>query len=126
MKKFLSLLMICLLTASLSACFFGNSDSKQPIPNDNGITNSKNTVEEDEITTENTNEAENEIVDTRDEPEVIRQEISNMLRDAEFLINNQLFDDAKSVLKNLRSRELTPSEKKKVDELSTRLIKISD
>ncbi len=124
MKKFLFLIVVCLLTATLSACFFWNSQSDQTIPNDNGIVDTNTPEDTDEISNED--DEEEPVEDVRDEPEVIRQEIANMLRDAESLINDDMYDDAKSVLRNLRSRELTAPEKKKVDELASRLIKISD
>lgn len=123
MKKLLSLVVLILFITTLSGCFLGNSQSKQPIPNDNGIVDSGNSDNQEELTND---EFEEPIEDMRDEPEVIRQEIANMLRDAESLIDYKMYDDAKSVLRNLRSRDLTTAEKNKVDELSARLIKISD
>lgn len=124
MKKILAFMVAFLLTATLSACFWKDSNSQQTIPNDNGVVESGiNENTEETIEDESANEP---VEDVRDEPKVIRQEIANMLRDAESLINANMYDDAKSVLRNLRSRELTDPEKKKVDELASRLIKISD
>ena len=124
MKKFVSLAVLLAMIVSLSACSFLNKNSDPPIPADydNAIKDTEDTPD-DTVSTDG-DEQPNE--DDRNNPEVIRQEISNLLRDAETLINDGLYDDAKSVLKNLRSRDLTSAEKEKADALSSRLITISD
>ncbi len=55
-----------------------------------------------------------------------REEIANLIRDAKELIDEGLLDDAKMTLRDLRSRDLTEDEKKQVDELQAKLVKISD
>ena len=55
-----------------------------------------------------------------------REEIANLIRDAKELIDEGLLDDAKMTLRDLRSRDLTADEKKQVDELQAKLVKISD
>lgn len=64
--------------------------------------------------------------DVRDTNAAQREEISNLIKDAEELINEGLTDDANMILRDLRSRNLTEQEKKKVDDLQGRLVKISD
>lgn len=59
-------------------------------------------------------------------PETDRQEIQNNIRDAEELIDNDMIDDARAVIRTLRSRDLTESEKAQVDNLEKRLLSVSD
>ncbi len=116
MKKLAALLICCYLLLSLSGCGLSDTpiSTTRPLPNYDPSVSS-------------TDETENQTEeDERDEPEILRQEIAKMLRDAEDLINEGLFDDAKMVLRDLRSRDLTGAEKERVNELLSRLVTISD
>ena len=95
----------------------------RPLPSATVTPDDPDTTEEPTPSEEPTIDPAN---DQRNEPEVIRSEIANMLRDAEELINDGLYDDAKMVLRDLRSRTLTSAEKKKVDALQSRMITISN
>ncbi|MGN0178040.1 MAG: hypothetical protein ACI4DY_01165 [Monoglobaceae bacterium] len=65
--------------------------------------------------------------DTSDRtPQSDRREIENNIRDAQSLIDDGMLDDAKAVIKSLRTRELTAEEEKKVDSLEAQLLTISD
>lgn len=55
-----------------------------------------------------------------------RAEIQNNIRDAKELIDDGLIDDAKAIIRVLRSRELTRDEEKQVDELERKMLKVSD
>ncbi len=116
MKKNTVLLWICILVY----CFSGCGWSDEPISTTRHLPDSTSSVH-----TEPTDETISP-EDNRDEPEIVRQEIATMLRDAEELIAEGLFDDAKMVLRDLRSRELTAVEKKKVNDLLAKLVTISD
>jgi len=66
-------------------------------------------------------------VDTSDRtPTTDRAEIQNNIRDAKELIDEGLIDDAKAIIRVLRSRELTKDEEKQVDELEAKMLKVSD
>ncbi len=117
MKKNTVLLWICILVY----CFSGCGWSDEPISTTRPLPDGNTSV----ITAESTDETVSP-EDNRDEPEIVRQEIATMLRDAEDLIAEGLFDDAKMVLRDLRSRELTAVEKKKVNDLLAKLVTISD
>ena len=56
----------------------------------------------------------------------VRAEIAKMIRDANELIEEGLSDDAKMVLRDLRSRDLTDEEKEQVNALQAKLLSISD
>ncbi len=126
MKRFYVLLVTLILVVSLCACRGNDSpiSTTRPLPNYESNSSSTDTTETSDDPSD-TSEPE-PTKDVRNEPEVIRKEIANMLRDAESLIKEGLYDDAKMVLRDLRSRNLTDSEKKKVDELYSRLNVISD
>lgn len=65
--------------------------------------------------------------DTSDRtPASDRAEIKANIRDAKELIDNGMTDDAKAIIRVLRSRELTSDEEKQVDELEAKLLKVSD
>lgn len=64
--------------------------------------------------------------DTRDSESAQRAEIAKLIKDAEELIEEGLTDDANMTLRDLRSKDLTEEEKKQVDELQGKLVKISD
>lgn len=65
--------------------------------------------------------------DTSDRtPQSDRREIENNIRDAQGLIDDGMLDDAKAVIRSLRTRELTAEEEKKVDSLEAQLLTISD
>ena len=65
--------------------------------------------------------------DTSDRtPQSDRREIENNIRDAQDLIDNGMLDDAKALIRSLRTRELTAEEEKKVDSLEAQLLTISD
>ena len=65
--------------------------------------------------------------DTSDRtPTTDRAEIQNNIRDAKELIDEGLIDDAKAIIRVLRSRELTKDEEKQVDELEAKMLKVSD
>ena len=64
--------------------------------------------------------------DTRDSESAQRAEIAKLIKDAEELIEVGLTDDANMTLRDLRSKDLTEEEKKQVDELQGKLVKISD
>ncbi len=118
MKKLLLFLIVCFLSLCLMAC--GRDDSPisttRPLPNQDVSTE----------TTDDLNSTEDSTEDKRDDPEVVSQEIANMLRDAEALIDEGLYDDARMVLRDLRSRNLNDTERAKVNSLLSRLITISD
>ncbi len=129
MKKTILFLTMCLFIVYLSACGRSNSatSTTQPIPSyeiSPDETDVPIATETEAPTSSPTPTKPAE--DKRDEPEVIRQEISNMLRDTEALIDEGLFDDARTVLRDLRSRDLTETELKKVDELHAKLQIISE
>lgn len=66
-------------------------------------------------------------VDTSDRtPASDRAEIQNNIRDAKDLIDDGLIDDAKAIIRILRSRKLTKDEEKQVDELEAKMLKVSD
>ena len=66
-------------------------------------------------------------VDTSDRtPTTDRAEIQNNIRDAKELIDEGLIDDAKAIIRVLRSRTLTKDEEKQVDELEAKMLKVSD
>ena len=66
-------------------------------------------------------------IDTSDRtPQSDRREIENNIRDAQDLIDEGMLDDAKAVIKSLRTRELTAEEEKMVDSLEAQLLTISD
>lgn len=150
MKKNSMILVLFLLLFTLCACsnFSSPISTTRPLPSSEPYSNeseqkikTENNTEDasEEATEENDEETENAdendtndsnesspTKDVRDDPKVIREEISNLLRDAEDLINEGLYDDAKNVLRDLRSRDLTDAELEKVDELSSQLVEISD
>lgn len=59
-------------------------------------------------------------------PQTDNAEIESNIRDAQELINDGNIDDAKALIKVLRSRNLTDSQEKRVDKLESQLISISD
>lgn len=59
-------------------------------------------------------------------PQSDKTEIDNNIRDAKELINDGNIDDAKALIKVLRSRNLTADQEKQVDRLEAQLISISD
>ncbi len=143
MKKIYTIIFSIILIFMLSAC--GNWGSPisttRPLPSSAPMTGESNNDSDDDSKEKSEPDASQEpdstedsdssqepepTEDKRDNPEEIRQEIANLLRDAEELINEGLYDDAKSVLRDLRSRDLTKSEQKRVNELSSKLVGISD
>ena len=118
MKKTVILFMVCFLLCSLAGCGWSDSpiSTTRPLPS----------YEPSPLITEDPNASDDPEDDERDEPEIVRQEIANMIRDAEDLIKEGLFDDAKMVLRDLRSRDLTDAEKKQVNNLLSKLVTISD
>lgn len=59
-------------------------------------------------------------------PQTDNAEIESNIRDAQELINDGNIDDAKALIRVLRSRNLTESQEKRVDKLESQLISISD
>ncbi len=118
MKKFVMLLAACFFLITLSGCGWSDSpiSTTRPLPS----------YQPAPVTTENPDSSNRSEDDERDEPEIVRQEIATMIRDAEDLIAEGLFDDAKMVLRDLRSRALTDAEKKQVNNLLSKLNTISD
>ncbi len=125
MKRIFIFLMTILFLFSLVSCSFVElpGSTTRPLPSATTTPNSPDSTEEPDASAEPTIDPAN---DQRNEPEVIRSEIANMIRDAEELIKDGLYDDAKMVLRDLRSRNLTSAEKKKVDGLQSRMITISN
>ena len=129
MKRLFTIFIALIFVISICAC--GGSDSPisttRPLPNYDPNPTSTEAPEEsakpEEPPKATTPEPTN---DVRNEPETIRQEIANLIRDAESLIDEGLYDDAKMVLRDLNSRDLTKTEQEKVDKLYARLIVISD
>ncbi len=125
LKKVLVLLLPLALLLLLSACGFDElpGSTTRPLPNITVMPDDPNTTDDPDASDEPVIDPAN---DERNQPEMIRGEIANMLRDAEELIAEGLYDDAKMVLRDLRSRDLTSAEKKKVDALQSRMITISN
>ena len=125
MKELSFFIITILLLATLVSCSFSElpGSTTRPLPSATVSPDNPDATEEPEASAEPTIDPAN---DQRNEPEVIRKEIANMLRDAEELIKDGLYDDAKMVLRDLRSRTLTSAEKKKVDALQSRMITISN
>ncbi len=147
MKKIYTIIFSIILIFMLSACANWGSpiSTTRPLPSSDPITDESDnesdndsdddskeksepdsSQEPDSIEDSDSSQDPEPTEDKRDNPEEIRQEIANLLRDTEELINEGLYDDAKSVLRDLRSRDLTKSEQNRVNELSSKLVGISD
>ncbi len=64
--------------------------------------------------------------DPRNDEGVIRAEIAAMLRDAKDLLDDGYTDDAAMVLRDLKTRNLTDSEKAEVDALQASMVAVSE
>lgn len=135
MKK-ICMIILCLLLATAAAC--GKKEEAPQTPSISDVP----TTEADEA--ENADNEEDEgkgeaaeasdgagqtqpEADTSDRtPQSDRREIENNIRDAQSLIDEGMTDDAKAVIRALRTRDLTPEEEKKVDDLEAQLLTISD
>ena len=120
MKKFLGFLLVVLLLAfvgfNIYSLYINQSPDPAPVV--------ENIPSEEPEPTEST---EPEVTpDPRNEEPVIRAEIAALIRDAKELLQAGLKDDAKMVLRDLRTRDLTPAEKKEVDALQAQMNTISD
>ena len=133
MKKLLIALICVALCAGITAC---NKKEKAPDVKEPSvkITDEAEKTEEKEAEKENTEEVteteafekavEEESAERTEESD--RTEIANNIRDAKELIDEGLIDDAKAIIRVLRSRELTKDEEKQVDELEAKTLKVSD
>lgn len=135
-----TLAVVLTLTALLAVASCGKDNTPSPdssigdIPtasadkgNESENTDSKSeekdtTAQEDANTTSDSGES-SDVVGT---PQSDNNEIENNIRDAQELINDGATDDAKALIKVLRTRNLTPDQEKRVDKLETQLISISD
>lgn len=135
-----TLAVVLTLTALLAVTSCGKDNTPSPdssigdIPtasadkgNESENTDSKSeekdtTAQEDANTTSDSGES-SDVVGT---PQSDNNEIENNIRDAQELINDGATDDAKALIKVLRTRNLTPDQEKRVDKLETQLISISD
>ncbi len=125
LKKIIVLFLVLASLFLLSSCGFNElpGSTTRPLPDITVMPDNPNTTDDPDASDEPVIDPAN---DERNQPEMIRGEIANMLRDAEELISEGLYDDAKMVLRDLRSRNLTSAEKKKVDALQSRMITISN
>ena len=121
MNKIISLLIAVLMIGSLSACdwFGGPISTTRPLPS---ATAAPDETESPDVTYSPDTDYEG----YTNAPEVESAEVAKMVRDAEELINEGLIDDAKMLLRDLRSRDLSEADKKAVDKLQSRLVQISD
>lgn len=128
---------LCIITAlSISACGKKDDSHKQNAPIDSIPTaTANNTKTEESIpdsndldnSEENSNKSDKSDSAAKDRtPQSDNNEIENNIRDAQELIDNDCYDDAKAIIKALRSRNLSDEQTKKVDELEAQLISISD
>ncbi len=115
------------LIVLLSACDWsdGPVSTTRPLPQSSLGPNAAENLDNPQTSPEPSDPANSEETE-RDNPAADRAEITNMLRDAKELIDEGLVDDAKMLLRDLRSRNLTAEEKRQVDALQSRLITISD
>lgn len=93
---------------------------------DSRKTSPENSSDKANEKSKNTDNTDSKTENTERTPETDRQEIQNNIRDAEELIDNDMQDDARAVIRILRSRDLTEEEKAQVDSLEKRLITVSD
>lgn len=130
MKKFFYLLLLIVIIGALASCGWNSQpmSTTRPVP----AASSSPYAEDPENPDQTAEPTASSAVTTSASPEDIasrtdnRAEIATMIRDAEELIHEGLFDDATMVLRDLRSRNLTREEEKKVNELQSKLITISD
>ncbi len=122
MKKFLGFLFVFLLLAFVGFNIYSLYINQSPDPDPSTLVTNIPSEEP-----EPTESEEPEVTpDPRNEEPVIRAEIAALIRDAKELLNAGLKDDAKMVLRDLRTRTLTPAEKKEVDALQAQMNTISD
>lgn len=148
MKKLLILAICFVLAAASAGCGNKNDDAGENVPlSDIPSASADKTKEEEnnpgeERESDVKNEAENKSdnegaerstgasetgeVSPERNADADRREIRNNLRDAEALIDEGMYDDAREVIKVLQTRELTDEEKEQLNELQKRMLTVSD
>ena len=126
MKKTISLLLAITTILSLSACGKKDEESTSPTAAPESVATSEPAEESVQAPDSEKETTPAPTPDPRDDEQVIRAEIEKMLNDAEELINEELYDDVRMVLRDIKTRELNEAESKRLNELQTKLVKISD
>lgn len=117
MKKFfIFLLCLILLAVAFSFVWKKGNDTPGPILHD---------IPASTATTEDESTDETEVNPDRTE-ETDRAEIKSNLRDARELIEAGATEDATMIIKSLKTRDLTESERAELEELQKMMIVISD
>lgn len=117
MKKFF-IFLLCLILLALAFSWVWKMTHDTPGAKLLDIPASTATTED-----ENTDETD---VDSDRTEETDRAEIQNNLRDARELIESGATEDATMIIKSLKTRDLTESERAELEELQKMMIVISD
>lgn len=119
MKRFFIFISIPVISAMLlSACGF----KKEPISTAAPTATATAAPEP----TEATDAVPEPTPDPRDSEEAIRAEIEQKFVDIEDLIAEDMIDDAKMMIENLKTFDLNEAEQKRLDEIQKSLVSISD
>lgn len=151
-KKFFAILLCLAFVLTAASCGKKKDDTNADAPISNIPTasadddkQSQENSDKDNENTDNSASGESEAGDksassdkqdnTRNQQEALNKErtpktdnaeIESNIRDAQELIDDGNIDDAKALIKVLRSRNLTEAQEKRVDKLESQLISISD
>ncbi len=123
-KSVLFITLLCSAALILSAC----GEKSKPVPSSEPQTPAATTSAAPTASAapKATAEKPAPTEDPRDAEPVVRAEISKMLTDIQDLIDEGLREDALMALRDLESRDLTPDEKKQVNQLKAKANKIKE
>ena len=128
MKKTITFLICLALTFSFTACKKSSpiSDIKPATAEQSGTASSPETKKADEQAEDMQKYTDAKSNEEKERTSAEASEIDNNLKDIEALIDDEAYDDARMIIKSLKTRQLSAEENNRLLELEKKLIKISD